>query len=327
MSTGLQVIRYTEDRKPQWDQFLAASNMDSILLYRSFMDYHKDRFTDFSVMVLSDNEVVAVFPANVVDTVLHSHQGLTFGGLILRSWEKTASTLRILHDLLAFLQEQGITEIRWKQSPVFYFNRPSDAVEYGIFLAGGTLSRMDLAYAVDPKHLESQKIQERRRRAIKKARQQQVVVAESEGFDSFWNEVLSPNLMQRFGVNPVHSLEEIKRLAADNPGKIRQFTATLNGEVLAGATMFVSGTVAHAQYISASDLGRDNGAIDLLFYELITNYFAGYQLFDFGIANEEQGRKINKGLMDWKEGFSSLPYAHRFYTIPTSGYPAILHAL
>ena len=44
------------------------------------MDYHKDRFEDYSLMVFKDEKLVAVLPANRVEDKLFSHQGLTYGG-------------------------------------------------------------------------------------------------------------------------------------------------------------------------------------------------------------------------------------------------------
>jgi hypothetical protein len=130
-------------------------------------------------------------------------------------------------------------------------------------------------------------------------------------------------LQSRFGVNPVHSLAEMESLSINNPNKIRQFEAWRNGVLMAGTTVFETPTVAHAQYISASEEGRKNGAIDLLFHHLISQTFAHKEIFDFGIVNEEEGRKINMGLLDWKEGFGARSYAHRFYEIETKNYVQI----
>ena len=50
------------------------------------MEYHKDRFDDYSLMIFNvNNKLVAILPAHKVDSVLYSHQGLTYGGLVLSS--------------------------------------------------------------------------------------------------------------------------------------------------------------------------------------------------------------------------------------------------
>ena len=40
--------------------------------------------------------------------------------------------------------------------------------------------------------------------------------------------------------------------------------------------------------------------------------------FSFGICNENQGKKINKGLLDWKESFGSKVFLNSFYVVDTN---------
>ena len=89
---------------------------------------------------------------------------------------------------------------------------------------------------------------------------------------------------------------------------------------MAGTTLFITPNVIHAQYISASEEGRKNGALDFLFDFLINKYKNSKLYFDFGIVNENSGKDINKGLLDWKEGFGARAYAHRFYKTNTSNF-------
>ena len=46
----LSVVRYTSDQKIVWDSFVAASRNGTFLFMRDYMDYHADRFTDYSLM-------------------------------------------------------------------------------------------------------------------------------------------------------------------------------------------------------------------------------------------------------------------------------------
>ena len=56
----------------------------------------------------------------------------------------------------------------------------------------------------------------------------------------------------------------------------------------------------------------------MLFDYLITDLFKEKEFFDFGICNEKNGKYINHGLLDWKEGFGGRTYVHKFYNIKTS---------
>ena len=319
----ISVRRYIDTDKELWNNFLENSRTNQFLLCRNFMEYHKDRFEDYSLMVFDEKNLVAIFPANIKNNIVVSHSGLTFGGFIVAKDETTKNSIQYFAQLLKYTSENNIEKIIFKQSPSFYSSVSLDEIDYTMFLVDAKMYRVDIAYAINQKLENNIQYQERRRRAIKKAEKSGVEIKETTDFSTFWNEILTPNLQSRFGVNPVHSLAEIKSLSANNLNKIRQFEAWQNGVLMAGTTVFETPTVAHAQYISASEEGRKNGAIDLLFHHLISTTFAHKQIFDFGIVNEEEGRKINMGLLDWKEGFGARAYAHRFYEIETKNYVAI----
>jgi len=319
----ISVRRYTDTDKNLWNNFLENSRTNQFLLSRNFMEYHKDRFEDYSLLVFDEKALVAIFPANIKNNIVVSHSGLTFGGFIVAKEEATKNSIQYFAQLLKFVSDNNIDKIIFKQSPSFYSSVSQDEIDYAMFLVDAKMYRVDIAYAINQQLENKIQYQERRRRAIKKAEKNGVEIKETTDFSTFWNDILTPNLQSRFGVNPVHSLAEIELLSINNPNKIRQFEAWQNGVLMAGTTIFETPTVAHAQYISASDEGRKNGAIDLLFHHLIAQTFAHKKIFDFGIINEEEGRRINIGLLDWKEGFGARAYAHRFYEIETKNYVQI----
>jgi hypothetical protein len=323
----ITVKRYSEEDKNKWNIFLENSRTNIFLFSRNYMDYHKDRFEDHSLLVFNDEILAAIFPASIRNGNINSHGGLTFGGLFVGCNEYAKNTLRYLSAILRFCHEAGIQKIIFKQSPSFYSLISQDETDYGMFLSEANMFRMDTAFAIDQRNSVKVPYQERRKRAVKKAVKGGIVIREAANFDAFWNRILIPNLLKRFGVKPVHTLEEITMLSVNNPGCIRQFEAWLDDTLMAGCTIFETPLVAHSQYISASEEGRMNGAIDLLFHHLITEVFHQKNYFDFGIANEEEGRSFNLGLLDWKEGFGARAFAHRFYEVDPSKYTLIDKAL
>lgn len=323
----LTVNRYTEKFRTEWNGFIERSRTPVFLFSRNFMEYHKDRFEDHSLLVFDGDHLVAVFPASVKNNIINSHGGLTFGGMIVLPEEYVKNTLRYISVVLQYFSEAGVTKLIFKQSPAFYSHISQDEVDHAMFLAEGKLSRIDLAFAIDQQNPVGVSYQERRKRSVRKALKQGVVISEADRFDTFWEQVLTPNLLKRFGVRPVHSLEEISQLSANNPGCIRQFEAWFGETLMAGCTIFETPRVAHAQYISATDEGRSSGAIDLLFHHMITEVFPHKRFFDFGIANEQEGRAFNVGLLDWKEGFGARAFAHRFYEVDPKNYHLIDKAL
>ena len=57
-----------------------------------------------------------------------------------------------------------------------------------------------------------------------------------------------------------------------------------------------------------------------LYHHLITEVFAAKNFFDFGISHEENSRKINKGLLFWKESFGTITTVQDFYEVKTANY-------
>ncbi|MGC2781414.1 MAG: GNAT family N-acetyltransferase, partial [Bradyrhizobium sp.] len=117
-------------------------------------------------------------------------------------------------------------------------------------------------------------------------------------------------------VEPVHSREEIERLHRRFPENFKLFLANIREELLAGAVVYETRTVAHVQYIASSERGRDCGALDKLFLELLAGAFRDKPFFDYGMSNQENGRVLNKGLIEQKEGFGGRAVVHDFYTVP-----------
>ena len=78
-----EIKRYTPADEAAWNDFTACSRQGTFLLDRRYMDYHADRFEDFSLMVYHKNLLYALLPANrMADGTLCSHGGLTYGGLL-----------------------------------------------------------------------------------------------------------------------------------------------------------------------------------------------------------------------------------------------------
>jgi acetyltransferase-like isoleucine patch superfamily enzyme len=285
------------------------------------MDYHSDRFADHSLMVFNDHELVAVLPANLnANGTLISHEGLTFGGLVVSRSAKMEDVLAYFYVVLRYLSERQISKLLYKQIPGFYNTLPDDEVAYALFLLDARLYRRDCATVVS--HADRLPYRKGHKYLIKKAARLGVRIVQETSFQPFWERVLTPQLAARYGVKPVHTLEEITLLASRFPDQIKQFSAYCGDEIVAGTTIYETPTVAHAQYGAVTEKGRQIGAQACLFNSLIVQY-KEKRFFDFGISNESEGRILNHGLLDWKEGFGARSYAHDFYEIATGNYPKL----
>ncbi len=309
---SLRIVRYDPSLKQEWDRFVIDSKNGTFLFQRDYMDYHADRFTDHSLMFYEGEKLVALMPANLRGGVLHSHEGLSYGGIVSGRDMRQGPFLDLFSGLLSHLREQGIRELRYKAMPHIYHRLPSDEDLYALFRHGAELYRRDVNTVLFQG--ESAPWQTLRKRMLNKARKHGVRVEESGDYASFMP-VLERVLAQRHGLKPVHTLEEITLLASRFPRNIRLFTACLEGELLAGVVIYEHDTVAHAQYTANSEKGMELGALDMIFHYLIAERYRDKRYISFGVSTEDEGRRLNLGLAAYKEGFGARTVVHDFYRI------------
>ena len=312
------VRQYTTTDFEVWNAFISVAKNATFLFHRNFMEYHKDRFEDCSLMVFDENKLVAVLPANRVEDTVFSHNGLTYGGLVLGEKAKLSTSIAIFKSILKFLNENDVQKLVVKMIPKFYNSSFSDELEYCFFLTtskiigAGSLLTTDLT--------KPYFISKTRKESIRRGVKNKLVIKEETEFDLFWNEILIPNLNKKFDVNPVHSAAEIIKLHEKFPENIRHFNVYHNNKIVAGTTVFVTQNSAHPQYISGNSDKNELGSLDYLYHHLISNVFKDKNYFDFGPSNEESGRKINEGLLFWKESFGAKTVIQPYHEVETSNY-------
>jgi hypothetical protein len=248
-----------------------------------------------------------------------SHEGLTYGGLVVEQSAALTDVLSYFHALLRHLHHDGVPRLLYKQIPAFYNVLPADEISYAMFLLEARLYRRDCAVVI-PLVEGRLPLQQRRIRQIKRSVQCNVRFVRETSFLPFWQRVLGPRLQARYGVKPVHTAEEIGLLASRFPKNIKQFSAYRGDDIVAGVTIYETPTVAHAQYIGVTEQGRKAGALDGLVGWLIEQQYPYKAYFDLGICNEREGRVLNHGLLEWKEGFGGRSCAHDFLEIKPENY-------
>lgn len=295
-----------------WDSFVPTARNATFLHRRDYMDYHSHRFRDSSLIVTDSGNVVAVMPANIRDDgAICSHGGLTYGGLLTAPGMTQQSVMQAFEEINRLLRADGCTQVIYKPVPHIYHHMPAEEDLYALFACcGARLEARAVSSVIDTNCRLS--FTENRRRGVKKAIKTGVETTDTTtDFSEFWA-ILSDNLTKRHGVAPVHTLDEITLLADRFPDNIRLCEARHDGRTVAGCVLYLCGPVTHAQYISASEAGRECGALDLLFHTLITKCTSRY--FDFGISTEQGGTMLNEGLIHQKEGFGGRAVCYDVYS-------------
>lgn len=293
------IKRYSADAHDEWNAFVAKSKNGTFLLNRDYMDYHSDRFADASLMFRRDGRLYAVLPANRAGDTLWTHQGLTYGGLLMDEACTAEGVLALFGEMNEWLKADGVKKVVYKPIPHIYATLPAEEDLYALYRCGAALVSRGISTTFDYSRL--MKWKHDRHTALNRSRRHGVTVRLAGDFSAFW-QILADNLMRRHQVRPVHTLEEINLLKRRFPEEIILYEAVdERGATLGGILAFRMGRVLHSQYLAASPEGKKAGAIEAIMDAVLQEQ--GFDYFDFGISTEDDGRVLNEGLIYQKEGF------------------------
>ncbi len=308
----ISVRQYEAADGAAWDSFVNESKAPMFMFNRGFMEYHADRFEDMSLMFFKDDKLIAVMPASRHGNELHSHGGLTYGGIISGARMRQVTMLECFAALKDFCLEHRIETVIYKAIPHFYHFQPAEEDLYALFRNSAFLAKVEPAVVVD---LENPlKMPKGRKAQVSRARREGVEVRETDDLDAFIA-LENATLMEHHGVTAVHTADELRLLKGRFPENIRCWGGFRNGQLIAGALLFVYPTVVHTQYLCANDEAREIGGLDLVISEVMAHYRETHKWLDFGISTEYWGRVLNEGLIEQKEGFGGRVIAYTTWKI------------
>ncbi len=295
-----------------WDAAVRGARQRHFLFEAGYVDYHADRFTDASLLVLHKGRPLAAIPASRHGEEVRSHGGLTFGGLLMSEAVGAGQVVEAVAAALATWREEGVSRVLVKPVPHIYHLAPAEEELFAWHVHGAALNGRNLAQALrrDMRPGWSNE----RTRAVRRGRECGVNLGRGDGIEEFM-EIVRGLLERRYAAEPVHTASEMRQLADRFPDAIKLFEARSDGELVAGVLIYETPTVAHAQYIASSPRGQELRAQDALFAHLVEQVYAEKPWFDFGTSNERDGT-LNSGLVRNKEGYGARSVAYDSYLIP-----------
>jgi hypothetical protein len=307
----LKVIRYNKEYKNSWDSFVDEAKNATFLFKRDFMEYHKNRFEDFSLIVLKKHKIIALLPANIRANIVYSHEGLTYGGVIFEENNKAIECKFILDAIINYLKQFNIEEFRLKLIPILYNRLMTNDLDYFLFKNNGIVYKKNMNLAVDLR--SNFKISKSKLKRFNR-KQEPIIIKKDDFFDDFWIQVLEPRLMEKHNVKPIHSLDEIKELAKKFPNNIHQYSIYEENNIVGGITIFESKDCVKSQYGATTLRGQSIYALDILYIYLINKYKKeGKKFFDMGTVNI--GDSFNIGLLNQKQELGCSVYNQDFYKL------------
>ncbi len=303
---------FSPSNTPEWEQFVATANNGTIFHERKFLGYHHEgRFHDHSLIIEKAGKLKALFPAVETQTAagreLVSHQGSSYGGIIVQQDLSFQESYDFVEAIIEHARETGFKRIQMTLPPAIYQHTVSNYLDFSLIKHGFTYKKRDVSSMLNidaspEKNLE--RFAGSHRTAVRKAIKQGVKIRESDDWSAFYA-LLKENLNIRHNVQPTHSLDELLKLKALYPDKIRLFGAYWEDKLIAGVLNFsVNKDVVLAFYISHIEAYQHLRAVNLLFYEIITwCHEQSFKYLDFGIFTVNM--EPNFGLARFKENFGA----------------------
>ena len=320
-----EIKRYSDADKEVWNAYVEQARNATFLFNRNYMDYHRDRFKDYSLMVYKNQKLYAILPGNQKESTFYSHQGLTYGGLLTTKKATAEDICEVFSSMNSYLKENGFKKVVYKPIPWIYSQLPAEEDLYALFKeCHAQIIARNISAVIHLQHpLQWYNIRKSGAKKAIAAGLKAELCENDEDFHSFWN-ILSTNLMNTYGAKPVHTLEEIDKLRHRFPQNIRLYIereadviqedgSTIKGKILGGTLLYISPHVVHTQYISASEEGKQKHALDALFLYLTKQEYKDYEYFDFGTSNENRGKYLNTSLIYQKEGFGGRGVVYDTY--------------
>jgi len=209
------------------------------------------------------------------------------------------------------LKSMGMVGVIYKPVPQIYHLMPAEEDLYAIFnCCNARLVRREISSTIAQQM--PIRFAESRQSGLRKARNREISIQQSTNYAAFWD-ILSKNLADRYNTVPVHSLAEICRLAEAFPANIKLYMAYQNEMPLGGTVVYETPQIVHTQYISASPVGKQLGALDLLFHRLVREVYKDVPYFDFGTSTIDGGSGLNSSLIFQKEGFGGRGICYDTY--------------
>lgn len=314
----LRLIRYKEDMRESWNRFLCSAVNCHFFFNREYFDHQKNRFRDHSLFIYKQDTIIGLLAGVEITSESgvkqwHSHAGLSFGGLIQSPSVNMETTLAIFSSLRQYLLKEGFLTVKYKAMPHIYYSRVSLEDRCALFVNGAKQWFTQPYSVIFPgTYYGLSSRQKTRIRSLKRNASFCVEdISTEKDLQVFYNDLCS-NLQNKYGVKPVHTLNELKQLKALFPNNILFKGLKKNHTILAGTVLFINRDVIHTQYLYNSPQGHKFDSLMILLDELIKTYNCDHYI-SLGTSSEDNGRILNSGLIRFKEKFGARALTQDFY--------------
>jgi hypothetical protein len=236
---ALDIVRYTDEWKDRWDQFVLNSNNGTMFHLQRFLSYHeKGRFDWHHLLFVNKKEIVALLPGAMMGTTIESPIGASYGSFVTADID-FATALELVDTFSDYCRDRHFERALLTPPPFIYQKVISQNIDYALAYRGFTYDKHYISHAIqlDRRDFVTGFRSTARRYIHKYLREHPLRVEISEDYESFYP-ILVDN-KARHGVKPTHTLEELLRLKKLLPENLVLFLVYKGNKPIAGSLMFV----------------------------------------------------------------------------------------
>ena len=315
------VKRYIQEEE-KWNKFVQSSSNGTLFHSLSFLGYHKDRFNDevHHLAWYKGEALYAVMPMAIAEhqgkKVARTPYGASFGGPCIPDKFRLKHAIALVDVLVEYLKEQNVQELRITLPPSIYNRAKSSYLDFAL-AQKGKLEAREVFNIVDLRNeTEAFNLYEGRARTTLRKCADKFNYLPNSSVEEFYP-ILVEDKLRHEGSVPTHSIEDLKWLEENLPGKI-WFDIAEHKETKgrAGICYFqLSDECVMTFYMSQETKAlRLDGTNFLVNEGIKAELSKGTAYFDFG--GSTIGYHIqNIGVAEFKESFGAKCHLRDTYTL------------
>lgn len=313
----IEVAKYRENKKDEWNEFVANSNNGTIFHNLDFLSYHGDKFSKNNhhlMFYYEGQNLIGVMPLAIFEEedklVAKSPYGGSFGGIVVNDHFKFRYSEELIDSMVKFFRDNNFGEIYITPPPLIYSKMPNCYIEFNLLKSGFEIINREITSVIKQDCFDSDPFdifEKRARTAVKKARKEGVHVSESsEDYNAFYK--ILKETKARHNAEPTHTLQELKKISDILPNSIKLDIAYVNEEPAAGILYFICNSqVVLTFYICHKTAYSKFYPVNLLIYHgIVWAKKNKFKYLDLGTTTQDM--IPNHDLLMFKESFGSVGY-------------------
>ena len=307
----MEIIKYTESYKQEWDKFVLTSNNGTLFHLQRFFDYHEPgKFNWEHLMFIENGKIVGILPGTLKNHIFESPMGASYGSLVTGdiTFERAMEFVSVLID---YGKKNHFREYLLTGAPIIYESYPNQNLDFAMLWQGFhyDIHYISSAIKLDPNRDIIPRFQRTVRNCVRKSLKNSDIRCEiNEEYDAFYP-IIIENL-SKHKAKPTHSYKDLLRLKDLLPDNLKLFMIYLDDKPVGGSLMFFCNkNVALCFYNMLLYKYASFKPIHRVMYEVIRySTKHGYQYVDIGVSQDtaaENPMTPNTNLIAFKETFDA----------------------